>query len=335
MSENGNSGTQPTADADEVPVVEGRRAPFTMVADWVALAEASPQAKLLYVLYAMHVNQGRGDGSVWPRRRWLAEMMGFKQPRSVDAYNRELQALGAIDLEPRWIAPGVRGANLVRVHMTPPDGYDGPASLREHYERRKEGGVVGPTPPPPCATAHHPRAPQRTVKNQTNEEPDVDLTREEPARQLVDQPPGGDHDSAAQAGGTEEEARKILRSASTGLGDRTPAANLAGRLITETAAALARGWTAKAVETALRSSLTGVTDVGRVWLSRLGRDLAGAPTAAPFGFVGAGDGTPSVDPEVAQVRAASLARREAQLARMLERRQAAARFGHGVMGQAA
>lgn len=328
MSENGNSGTHPTVDADEVPVVEGRRAPFTMVADWVALAEASPQAKLLYVLYAMHVNQGRGDGAVWPRRRWLAELMGFKKVCSLDRYNHELVALGAIDLEPRWIAPGVRGANLVRVHMTPPDGYDGPASLREHYEQRKAGGVAPGKGVPPPSVGGGGTPLEGAVKNQTNREPDEDLTKEDqnPARQLVPQPPGGDHDSAAQAGGNEEEARKILRSASNGLGQHTPGPAIAGRLITETAATLARGWTPTVVETTLRASLAGVTDVGRVWLARLGRDLAGSPTAAPFG---AGDGAPA-DSELARVRAESVARREAQVARMLERRQAAARFGHGV-----
>lgn len=153
-----------------------------------------------------------------------------------------------------------------------------------------------------------------------------DLRR--PASQPPFNPPGGDHDSAAQAGWLDE-SRKILRSASTGLGTRTPTGGIANQLVTETCAALARGWTPTAVETALRSSLSGVTDVGRVWLARLSRDLAGAPTAVPFGFAQPGDPVTDVDPELAQVRAASLARREAQLARQLERRQAAARFGHG------
>jgi len=155
-----------------------------------------------------------------------------------------------------------------------------------------------------------------------------DLRR--PARQLVPQPPGSDQSSAAQAGGTDQ-SRQILRSASAGLGARTPAGAIAGRLITEVAAALGRGWTPAAVETALKSPLNGVTDVGRVWLTRLVRDLAGAPTAVPFGFAGGGDSAPDVDPELARVRADSLARREAQLARQLERRAAAARFGHGIM----
>lgn len=153
-----------------------------------------------------------------------------------------------------------------------------------------------------------------------------DLRR--PASQPPFNPPGGDHDSAAQAGWIDE-SRKILRSASTGLGTRTPTGGIANQLVTETCAALARGWTPTAVETALRSSLAGVTDVGRVWLARLTRDLSGAPTAVPFGFTPVTDSGPGVDPELAQVRAASLARRQAQLARQMERRQAAARFGHG------
>jgi len=328
MSGTGNSGTHPTADVDEVPIVAGRRAPFTMVADWVALADISPQAKLLYWLYRMHVNQERGDSAAWPRRRWLAEMMGFKQVRSVDPYNRELEELGAIDLEARWTASGARGANLVRVHMTPPDGYGGVASLQEHYEQRKRVGVVRSTALPPCSTAHGGSAPHCTPKNKTKEQPDEDLTREDPARPPTDQPPGGDHSSATQAGGTDQ-SRQILRNASAGLGQRTPSGPIAGRLITEVTAALGRGWTPTAVEMALKSPLNGVTDVGRVWLTRLGRDLAGAPTAVPFGFAAPGDQSADVDPELARVRADSLARREAQLARQLARRAAAARFGHG------
>jgi len=153
--------------------------------------------------------------------------------------------------------------------------------------------------------------------------------KEEPTRPPApDQPPGGDHASAAQAGGTDQ-SRQILRNASAGLGNRTPTGPIAGRLITEVTAALSRGWTPTAVETALKSPLNGVTDVGRVWLTRLNRDLAGAPTAVPFGFTAPGDPGAGVDPELARVRADSLARREAQLARQLERREAAARFGHG------
>jgi len=335
MSGTGNSGTHPTADVDEVPIVAGRRAPFTMVADWVALADISPQAKLLYWLYRMHVNQERGDGAAWPRRRWLAEMMGFRQVRSVDPYNRELEELGAIDLEARWTASGARGANLVRVHMTPPDGYGGVASLQQHYEQRKRGGVVRHTALPLCSTAHGGSAPDCTPKNKTKEQPDEDLTREEPTRPPApDQPPGGDHTGAAQAGETDQ-SRQILRAASAGLGARTPSGPIASRLITEVAAALTRGWTPTAVETALKSPLNGVTDVGRVWLTRLNRDLAGAPTAVPFGFAAPGDPAADVDPELARVRAESLARREAQLARQLARRAAAAKFGHGAPMEAA
>jgi len=159
--------------------------------------------------------------------------------------------------------------------------------------------------------------------------------KEEPTRPPApDQPPGGDHESAAQAGGTDQ-SRQILRNASHGLGTRTPAGAIAGRLITEVTAALGRGWTPTAVETTLKSPLNGVTDVGRVWLTRLNRDLAGAPTAVPFGFAAPGDPAPDVDPELARVRADSLTRREAQLARQLERRAAAARFGHGAPMEAA
>jgi hypothetical protein len=209
----------------------------------------------------------------------------------------------------------------------------------EPWEEDPQPGPGGPSRVDPSPDEPSMVSPGKTLFPQVK--PSVDdpgmaaLYREDqedlkrPARQLVPQPPGGDHASAAQAGGTDQ-SRQILRSASAGLGARTPSGPIAGRLITEVAAALGRGWTPTAVETALKSPLNGVTDVGRVWLTRLGRDLAGTPTAVPFGFAAPGEPGAGVDPELARVRADSLARRDAQLARQLERRAAAARFGHGI-----
>lgn len=122
---------------EDVAVVLGRRAPFAMVADWVGLADIPSQASRLYWIYVMHLNRSRGDQRAWPTRRSLAKLLNVDGLRTVDRSNKILSELGAIDVHERWVAPKVRGANLVVVHETPPEGYTGPVSLEDFYRRLK------------------------------------------------------------------------------------------------------------------------------------------------------------------------------------------------------
>ncbi|MGW7596293.1 hypothetical protein, partial [Streptomyces rubiginosohelvolus] len=83
-------------DLDEqIEIVIGRKAPFSMVPDWVSLYPASkshPQyagkvvsatAKAVYNVLAMHVNVSRGDSACWPSRKTIAQMLGFSREQSV------------------------------------------------------------------------------------------------------------------------------------------------------------------------------------------------------------------------------------------------------------
>lgn len=63
----------PATRDGSIELVRGRRAPFTKVGDWVALAEVSRNAKALYWLLAAHVNQQREGSAAWPSRRMLAD----------------------------------------------------------------------------------------------------------------------------------------------------------------------------------------------------------------------------------------------------------------------
>lgn len=126
------------AEGEGYPLTWGRRARFSMVQDWVLAADISPQAKCLFAVYSMHLNQKRKDRRVWPTRRSLAALMGFDKVASVDRYNRELIKIGAIEIHERRSASGGRISNLVIVHEVPLEGYAGPLDLKEFYRRLRE-----------------------------------------------------------------------------------------------------------------------------------------------------------------------------------------------------
>lgn len=328
--------------------------------NWVLTQAPDLPASLQPVLMGL-ASHAHGDGThAYPSQDRLA-FYARKSERQIRRDLEQLEELGLIErgdqrvvahIDPRhrpivwnlamWLVREVPSRFLPRyAQRVVPEALTAPdRSVEESIVRSREDVDVPPEQAvqgnPDIQGGHggHSGGTSRAVRGDTHvpltiREPSVKPLKEKPARQPVGQLTGGDHSDTAQAGWLDE-SRKILRSASTGLGTRTPTGGITNQLVTETCAALARGWTPTAVETALRSSLSGVTDVGRVWLARLSRDLAGAPTAVPFGFAQPGDSEGAVDPELAQVRAASLARREAQIARMLERRQEAAKFGHGV-----
>jgi hypothetical protein len=123
---------------EQLEIAAGRRTPFTMVGDWVALIPGlSPQAKALYWHLAMHVSVTRADDWVWPSQEVLAEWLGFSRVQSLTRYVDELEAVGALESETIRYAGGMRQRKRYTVHGTPPEGFTGLMSLKDYYAKRK------------------------------------------------------------------------------------------------------------------------------------------------------------------------------------------------------
>ncbi|MFJ5142937.1 hypothetical protein [Streptomyces sp. NPDC088707] len=146
--------SQEVGELDEqFEVVVGRKAPFSMVPDWVTLFPGSkshpkyrgkilsPTAKAVYAVLAMHVNVARGDSTCWPSRKSIAGILGFSREQSVDPYLKELDAADAIDREPMTRPNGCKGVRYV-VHQMPPAGYDGEETVGQHYKNRRDEEVL-------------------------------------------------------------------------------------------------------------------------------------------------------------------------------------------------
>lgn len=135
-------------DPDAILLTQGRPEPvqpYTKLGDWLAFSGVSAQASVLYWIYRMHVNHLRalgGDTKVWAKRRELARMLGLANASGVDPYNRQLVAVNAIDIVPRFGANGGRRTNEYVIHMAPPDGYTGPQSLADVYAILRAGGEL-------------------------------------------------------------------------------------------------------------------------------------------------------------------------------------------------
>ncbi|MEV3996712.1 hypothetical protein AB0K62_13680 [Streptomyces halstedii] len=127
-------------EADEFE--QGRRAPFTMLGDWVAVSGVDPNARAMYWDIKAHVNEGRGTGTAWPAREFLALLAGGKQARSMDPYLRQLEAIDAIGAQRERQIAKMRSRNLYKVHDTPPNAWDGPVSHAEvsKWLRENEDG---------------------------------------------------------------------------------------------------------------------------------------------------------------------------------------------------
>lgn len=123
-------------DAEEFE--QGRRAPFTMLGDWVAVSGVDPNARSIYWDIKAHVNENRGTGTAWPPRDFLALLAGDKQARTMDPYLRQLEAINAIGAERERHVAKMRSRNLYKIHDTPPRGWDGPSSHAEVWEWLRE-----------------------------------------------------------------------------------------------------------------------------------------------------------------------------------------------------
>jgi hypothetical protein len=153
--------------AEQFEAVVGRKAPWTIVPDWITLHDdLEPQAKAVYGVLAMHVNVQAKDDAAWPSRKMIAEMLGWSREQSPDKYIKQLEAAGAIDTEPMTRPNGAKGKRYI-VHQTPPPGYTGPTTVAEWYRRRREAlATSGPAPTP-----GRPRRAAAAVK--TSEQPKV------------------------------------------------------------------------------------------------------------------------------------------------------------------
>ncbi|MFF0754426.1 helix-turn-helix domain-containing protein [Streptomyces sp. NPDC004267] len=142
--------TQEAADLNEqFEVVVGRKAPYSMVPDWVTLFPGnkehprydgkilSPTAKAVYAVLAMHVNVSRDNNVCWPSRKSIAQILGFKREQTIDPYLKELDEADAIDRKPMMRQNGAKGYLYV-VHQTPPEGYKGEQTISEHYKNLRD-----------------------------------------------------------------------------------------------------------------------------------------------------------------------------------------------------
>lgn len=109
--------------------------PFTQAPDWVALADISPTARHLHTVLSAHINQRRaGQRVVWPSTRSLAKILNLSRRDKVSPFIAELVKLGAIDKARR----GMPARNVYVIHQMPPQGYTGPLSVSEWYERHRD-----------------------------------------------------------------------------------------------------------------------------------------------------------------------------------------------------
>lgn len=126
---------------DNEGIRRGRRSePFARIPQWILLAQISRSAKLLHAVLGMHANEERGDGRVWPGLTICAQIMGYQHRQSLSRFVKELQQVGAIDVEEEPTQSGTRRVYIV--HETPPDGYEGHVALTAFHKARAVGPSV-------------------------------------------------------------------------------------------------------------------------------------------------------------------------------------------------
>jgi hypothetical protein len=127
-------------DEDLIEIEAGDEAPFTQVPTWVALSGISPTARALYWILAMHLNMQRirenGDRAVWPGKDTLAALLNLAKASGIDRYLDELAGINAIRKITRRQGR-MRTRNRYIVYSRIPEGWAGPTTLAEFYDRRK------------------------------------------------------------------------------------------------------------------------------------------------------------------------------------------------------
>ncbi|UZK58085.1 hypothetical protein NEH16_31975 [Streptomyces drozdowiczii] len=109
----------------------GRRAPFTMLGDWVLLSGASSEARALWWALSSHLNVKRNDAEVWPGLATLARLLHLKKPEHVARYLLELEVIEAVTV--KRVETGLKRRHRYVIHQTPSAGYAGPRSMGEWY----------------------------------------------------------------------------------------------------------------------------------------------------------------------------------------------------------
>lgn len=144
------------SDATGETLQLGRQAKrFVQTPEWVVLSDVSPQAKALYSVLLGHVNRKRKDRLAWPGMETLADMLGFKQRKSVQRYLAELIELGAVDVKRQR---ATRRNNIYTINETPPPGYAGTLTFAAYYAARGTPEPAGHAP----ANAADPEVPMGT-----------------------------------------------------------------------------------------------------------------------------------------------------------------------------
>jgi len=149
--------------AEQLEAQQGRRAPFSMVGDWVLLAPIRPQAKVLYWALMAHVNHDRDNTEVWPSQNTLATIMGMSDGRKIRPYLNELVAINAVEIRKARSKGGMRQRSIYVVHQAPPDGFEGPEKLSEFYKARKAKIEVAQTEQLELEMPVEPKAPKKAA----------------------------------------------------------------------------------------------------------------------------------------------------------------------------
>lgn len=121
-----------TTIPDEFSARQGRHYPYSQPGDWVLLADVSQGAKLLYWALMAHTSAGR-EWKCWPKQAALGAMIGDVSERSVRRWTKQLERVGAVDVE-EVRDPDRKTRRLIyTVHQTPPDDYQGHDGLATWY----------------------------------------------------------------------------------------------------------------------------------------------------------------------------------------------------------
>ena len=184
----------------------GRVAPrvFGQPGTWVVLSDVSPGAKALYTLYCAHVEFGREGESAtaWPSLATiggiLAKAGSATTERTISKWNRELEELGAIDIDRQ------SGKHHVyTVHQIAPEGYTGYVTLGDMYRQRAELKRADAASQMAAETPKKPVPPKKST-------PDVDQGDVDQGKNTPPVPAPYEPESAAAENATDPAADETL-----------------------------------------------------------------------------------------------------------------------------
>jgi hypothetical protein len=134
---------------------------------WLILSSVHPIAKTLWDFLAAHLNPARGEREAWPTKDTIAKFLGLKQARSIDPYVSQLVGIGALQTRTVRYAGGMRQRIVYRVNNLPPEGYDGPATTGDYYDRTGPTTAPKPQVTPDVQSSAPPKVPPTPSEVQT------------------------------------------------------------------------------------------------------------------------------------------------------------------------